>query len=103
MPTASVIHVGYRLTPAATGFTVEPIHSDKHRSDRSRIEVRDLGSVRVGFGIALVLAGSIDAGDLAAAVRYALPYAEIVEDGAATFVLGNPPTDPARPIPARSA
>jgi beta-fructofuranosidase len=57
------------------------------RSDRSRIEVRDTGSVRVGFGIALALGPASE-------VRYALPYAEIAEDGPAVFVLGNPPTDP---------
>jgi hypothetical protein len=81
-----VIQIGYRVTPASSGPTVDPLLSDMQRSDRSRIEVRDVGSVRVGFGIALVL-GSTE-------VRYALPYAEIVEGGSLRFVLGNPPTDP---------
>ncbi len=75
--------IGYRVTPAS----LDPLFSGMHRSDRSRIDVRDVGSVRVGFGIALVWGDS-------AAVRYALPYAEIVDDGSPIFVLGNPPTDP---------
>ena len=56
--------------------------------------MRDVRSVRVGFGIALVLVGSNDGDDYPLAVRYALPYAEIVDDGSSVFVLGNPPTDP---------
>ena len=88
------IHIGYRVAPTPTGLTVDPLFSDMHRSDRSRIEVGDVGSVCVGLGIALVLANAIDAGDPKAAVRYALPYAEIVDDGSVIFVVGNPPTDP---------
>ncbi|MBN1528862.1 MAG: hypothetical protein JW895_07355 [Thermoleophilaceae bacterium] len=58
----------------------------EHRSDRSRIEVADARSVRVGFGIAHVLAGED--------VKYALPYAEVAGEEP-SFVLGNPPSDPA--------
>lgn len=81
------IQIGYRVTQPAPGLTLDPLFSDGHLSDRSRIEVGDVGSARVGFGIALVL-GS------ASAARYALPYAEIVDAGSSVFVLGNPPTDP---------
>jgi len=89
-----VIQVGYRVTPAVSGLRVEPIPSDAHRSDRSRIEVGDAGAVRVGFGVALVLGDSLEE------LRYALPYAEVVEDGSAVFVIGNPPTDPRELDPA---
>jgi beta-fructofuranosidase len=76
------------LAPAASGLGVEAVSSDAHRSDRSRVEVGDAGAARVGFGIALVLGDSLE--DL----RYALPYAEVVENGSTVFVIGNPPTDP---------
>jgi Glycosyl hydrolases family 32 N-terminal domain len=90
----TLTHVGYRMTPASPGLTVDPLFSVMHRSDRSRVEVRDTRSVRVGFGIALVLGGPDDGTTSAPAVRYALPYAEILEDGTQAFVLGNPPADP---------